>query len=41
VRYDASLEFTGVARLAGPLMQLVFDRVGARAAAGLRDALRG
>jgi hypothetical protein len=37
--YDARLDFTGAARLADPLMQLVFRRVGRKAEAGLREAL--
>jgi hypothetical protein len=39
VHYDALLAFNGIARLAGPLMQLVFNRVGAKAKAGLETAL--
>jgi len=39
VHYDAVLAFGGVARLARPLMQLVFRRVGAKAKAGLEAAL--
>jgi dehydrogenase/reductase SDR family member 12 len=39
VHYDAVLAFGGVARLARPLMQLVFRRVGAKARAGLERAL--
>ncbi len=39
VHYDALLAFSGVARLADPLMQLVFNRVGAKAKAGLETAL--
>ena len=39
VHYDALLAFSGVARLADPLMQIVFNRVGAKAKAGLETAL--
>ena len=39
VRYDALLTFSGIGRLADPLMQLVFNRVGAKAAAGIAAAL--
>jgi hypothetical protein len=39
VHYDALLSFTGIGRLFDPLMQRVFDRVGARAAAGIAAAL--
>jgi len=39
VHYDALLTFQGIGRLADPLMQLVFNRVGARAAAGIAAAL--
>jgi len=39
VDYDASLAFGGLGRLLDPLMQRVFDRVGARATIGLRTAL--
>lgn len=39
VHYDAVLAFSGVGRLADPLMQLVFNRVGAKAKAGLETAL--
>jgi hypothetical protein len=39
VGYDALLAFTGIGRLLDPLMQRVFDRVGAKAAAGLATAL--
>ena len=39
VHYDALLAFNGLARLADPLMQLVFNRVGAKAKAGLETAL--
>ena len=39
VTYEARLVFHGAARLAEPLMQLLFSRVGARAAASLRTEL--
>jgi hypothetical protein len=39
VRYDALLAFEGVGRLLDPVMQLVFARVGAKAAAGLARVL--
>jgi len=39
VWYDAVLEPRGVARLAAPLLALLFNRIGDRAAAGLRAAL--
>lgn len=39
VHYDAVLAFTGVGRLFDPIMQLVFNRVGAKAKAGLETAL--
>ena len=39
VHYDALLELHGPRRVLSPLMQLLFDRTGARAAAGLRAAL--
>jgi hypothetical protein len=39
VHYDALLSFTGMGRLFEPLMQRVFDRVGAKAAAGIEAAL--
>jgi hypothetical protein len=39
VHYDALLEFSGVRKLLGPIMQRVFDRVGDDAAAGMRTAL--
>ena len=35
VTYDAALEFSGIGRLADPLMQLAFDRVGRKAEASL------
>ncbi len=39
VHYDARLDFSGIGRLLEPLMQRVFNGVGVRASAGLRDAL--
>jgi len=39
VRYDALLAFGAVGRLFDPLMQRAFDRVGAKAKAGLETAL--
>jgi hypothetical protein len=39
VTYDARLDFSGPARLADPLMQLVFNRVGRKAEARLREVL--
>ena len=39
VTYDAVLAFGGVGRLADPVMQLVFNRVGRRAEARLREVL--
>jgi Polyketide cyclase / dehydrase and lipid transport len=39
VHYDARLEFRGIGRLFDPLMQLVFNRVGAKAADGLQREL--
>ena len=39
MHYDAVLAFSGIGRLADPLMQLVFSRVGAKAKAGLETAL--
>ena len=39
VHYDARLEFSGVGRVFDPLMQLLFNRTGAKAAAGMRAAL--
>ena len=41
VHYEAVLAFSGVGRLADPLMQLVFNRVGAKAKAGLERELSG
>ncbi len=39
VSYDATLAFAGLARLFDPIMQLIFNRVGARATAGMQTAL--
>jgi len=39
VVYEADLELRGVAVVVSPLLGLVFDRIGDRAAAGLRRAL--
>jgi hypothetical protein len=39
VTYDAVLAFRGIGRLADPLMQLVFNRVGRRAECRLRGVL--
>ena len=39
VTYDARLDFKGLARLADPVMQLVFNRVGRKADASLRIQL--
>jgi hypothetical protein len=39
VRYDARLSFGGLGRLLEPVMQRAFNRVGARATAGLQTAL--
>ena len=39
VHYDATLAFTGLGRLLDPVMQLIFNRVGAHATAGMRAAL--
>lgn len=41
VTYDASLTLNGLLGLANPLLGLVFDRIGDRAAAGLIRALDG
>ncbi len=37
--YDAVLAFGGLGRLADPLMQVVFNRVGRKAEARLREVL--
>ncbi len=39
VHYDATLGFGGVGRLFDPIMQRIFDRVGARATLGMKTAL--
>jgi len=39
VNYDATLAFSGLGRLLDPIMQLIFNRVGARATAGMQTAL--
>ena len=39
VTYDAVLAFGGIGRLADPVMQLVFNRVGRRAESRLREVL--
>jgi hypothetical protein len=39
VRYDALLEFAGLRRLFDPMMQRMFNGVGADAEAGMREAL--
>ena len=39
VRYDASLAFGGLGRLADPVMQRIFNKVGANATIGMRTAL--
>ena len=39
VHYDATLAFTGVGRLFDPVMQRIFNRVGARATIGMQAAL--
>jgi Polyketide cyclase / dehydrase and lipid transport len=39
VEYDALLAFQGVGRIVDPVMQLLFNRTGNKAAAGLRAAL--
>ncbi len=39
IHYDALLEFSGVAKLFDPIMQLLFRRTGDKAAAGMRAAL--
>ena len=39
VHYDAVLEFSGGGRALDPIMQLLFNRTGAKAAAGMRAAL--
>ena len=39
VRYDATLAFGGLGRLFDPIMQRIFNRVGARATLGMQTAL--
>jgi hypothetical protein len=39
VHYDAALNFKGLGRVLDPVMQLIFNRTGAKAAAGMRAAL--
>jgi len=39
ITYDARVELAGVARLADPLLGLVFQRIGAAAARGLRERM--
>ena len=39
VHYDAALTFRGVGRIFDPVMQLLFNRLGRNAAAGLRRTL--
>ncbi len=39
VHYDATLAFSGVGRLFDPIMQRIFNRVGAHAATGMQAAL--
>jgi Polyketide cyclase / dehydrase and lipid transport len=39
VHYDATLAFGGLGRLFDPIMQRLFDRVGARATLGMQAAL--
>ena len=39
VHYDATLAFGGVGRLFDPVMQRIFNRVGARATLGMQTAL--
>ena len=39
VHYDATLTFGGVGRLLDPVMQRIFNRVGARATLGMQTAL--
>lgn len=41
VTYDAELNLQGVMRIAGPVLSVLFQRIGDRAAAGLRSALDG
>jgi len=39
ITYDARLELSGLARLANPLLDLVFQRLGAAASRGLRERM--
>ena len=39
VRYDATLAFRGLGRLVDPVMQRIFNRVGAHATIGMQTAL--
>jgi hypothetical protein len=39
VHYDATLVFSGLGRLFDPVMQRIFNRVGARATLGMQAAL--
>ena len=39
IRYDAHLEFDGIRRLLDPVMQRIFDRIGAAAKAGMQAVL--
>jgi len=39
VHYDALLEFSGAAKLFDPIMRLLFNRTGDKAAAGMRASL--
>ena len=39
VHYDATLAFGGIGRLFDPVMQRIFNRVGARATVGMQTAL--
>ena len=39
VRYDATLAFGRIGRLFDPIMQRIFNRVGARATLGMKTAL--
>ena len=39
VHYDATLAFGGLGRLLDPIMQRIFNRVGARATLGMQTAL--
>jgi len=41
VTYDADLSLKGVLGVAGPLLSLFFDKIGDRAAAGMRTHLQG